>query len=130
MRFLIDTHVLIWWSTLDRRLSNKARAAIDSATHDLVISAVSAWELAIKSGLGKVDLSPSDSTQDFMQRLSDDGRFQMLDITWQHAAAVQTLPPLHADPFDRLLIAQAQSEHLTLLTDDRHIGRYEVNAYW
>lgn len=130
MKLLIDTHVLIWWSTLDHRLSKKARAILDSEEDGLIISAVSAWELAIKSALGKVDLSPSSSSQDFMQRLADDGRFQMLHISWQHAAAVEALPALHSDPFDRLLIAQAQCENLTLLTNDRQIGRYDVTNYW
>ncbi len=120
MNLLLDTHVLIWWDE-GRRLSAGARRAIREA-EDVYVSAASAWEVAIKIGLGR--LKPSRTVE---QAAADSG-FLELPVTFRHAARVATLPPLHRDPFDRLLIAQAAEEGLTLVSRDRALEGYGVRV--
>lgn len=118
MRLLLDTHVLLWVMTDDTALSQKARDTINKATV-VYASAVSIWEVSIKAALGKLQIN-----QDrFMKALSATG-FEPLSITWEHADAVHRLPPIHRDPFDRMLIAQAVSEPLNLMTADKTLVRY------
>lgn len=119
MRLLLDTHVLLWWLAAER-LAPKATAAISSAASDVWVSAASIWEMSIKAGLGKLT-APDDLTD----QLSHHG-FDILPIGLPHALAVRLLPPHHADPFDRMLVAQAQLEELTLVTRDADIRRYDV----
>jgi PIN domain nuclease of toxin-antitoxin system len=119
VNLLLDTHVLIWWDE-GRRLSAEARRAIAEA--DLVyVSAASAWEVAIKTGLGR--LRP---TRTVAEAVSESG-FVELPVTFLHAERVTGLPPHHRDPFDRMLVAQAMVETLTLVTRDPVFGRYGVN---
>jgi PIN domain nuclease of toxin-antitoxin system len=118
VNLLLDTHVLIWWDE-GRRLTARARRAIEEAD-TVYVSAASAWEVAIKTGLGR--LRP---TRTVDQAASDSG-FVELPVTFRHAELVAILPPHHRDPFDRLLVAQAGVEKLTLVTRDRVFGRYEV----
>ena len=117
--FLADTHIILWSISDDRRLSEQHRAILDS---DAVVfaSAASVWEIAIKRSIGKLQ-APND-----LPTLLPRMRFQPLAVTLQHAHAVGDLPPHHGDPFDRLLIAQAQIENLTILTSDSHFTRYDV----
>lgn len=118
MRLLLDTHVLLWVMTDDTALSQTARDTINKATV-VYASAVSIWEVSIKAALGKLQIN-----QDrFMKALPATG-FEPLSITWEHADAVHRLPSIHRDPFDRMLIAQAVSEPLNLMTADKTLVRY------
>lgn len=116
----LDTHVLLWWLADDARLSPTARAAISDGKNHVFVSAAAAWEMVIKSTLGKLDI-PSN----FEAALTAN-RFEPLPITIPHSLAVANLPHHHNDPFDRLLIAQAKVEGLTLVTGDEQIKKYDV----
>jgi PIN domain nuclease of toxin-antitoxin system len=118
-RLLLDTHVFLWWRVDSPALGAEARSAI--ATADLVmVSAASAWEAAVKASLGKLRLAGS-----FEAGVEDSG-FAKLPIELRHAEAVAKLPLLHHDPFDRMLIAQAQLERLTLVSHDQAFAGYDV----
>lgn len=119
MRLLLDTHIVLWAMADDARLPAALRDAIAQA-EALFISAATVWEVAIKSGLGKLDVPP-----DLFDRALAAGA-QPLPITWTHARAVAGLPPHHADPFDRLLIAQARTDGLALVSVDRQFRAYDV----
>lgn len=118
MRLLLDTHVLLWAMADDPSLSPSARATIGRA-ETVYASAVSIWEISIKAGLGKLRLDQ----RRFVESLSEAG-IEPLPITWEHAEAVRQLPDHHRDPFDRMLIAQAISEPLRLMTADKALVRY------
>jgi len=119
--FLADTHVLIWHVTGDPRHKLQHKALIDGEA-PLFVSSVSVLEIAIKQSLGKLNAPPS-MFDDFTQ-----AGIIPLPITWCHAAAVEKLPLIHRDPFDRTLIAQAQTEGLTLMTTDPQIRKYDVDV--
>jgi PIN domain nuclease of toxin-antitoxin system len=120
---LLDTHVVLWWQRDDRRLNAAARRAIAEA--DVVwVSAVSGWEAAIKSSLGRLRL-----TEPFTALLAADD-FTELPVTLTHTAAFGRLPPHHADPFDRMLVAQALTERATLVSHDRALEPYGVKTIW
>lgn len=118
MNLLLDTHVLIWWDE-GRRLAAGARRAIGEADA-VYVSAASAWEIAIKVGLGR--LHPTRTVE---QAATESG-FLELPVTFRHAELVAALPAHHRDPFDRLLIAQAEAENLTLVTRDPVFRRYSA----
>ena len=120
-RLLLDSHVWLWWRTLDPRLSPGTRAAITDA-HEVCLSVASAWELAIKGQLGKLKI-PRDL--DLAAEFARDG-FVPVTITIEHALAAASLPPIHKDPFDRMLVAQARIEGLTLVSADPILSRYDV----
>ena len=120
MRLLLDTHALLWSLAAPERLDPDARQAIEDARSAVLVSAASVWEMAIKAALGK--LTTPDDLDDQL-RLN---RFDVLPITLAHARAVEHLPPLHRDPFDRMLVVQAQVEGLTLVTRDRLVQQYAV----
>lgn len=122
MSLLLDTHVLLWALTNDPALAEPARGAITDGRNRVLVSAVSAWEITIKKALGRLR-APDDLVDQLAER-----RFTVLDVTIHHALAVGELAGHHADPFDRLLIAQARTERLTLVTRDRNIARYEVET--
>ncbi|AZO38858.1 PIN domain-containing protein [Mesorhizobium sp. M2A.F.Ca.ET.037.01.1.1] len=117
--FLADTHIILWSISDDRRLSEQHRAILNSEAV-VFASAASVWEIAIKRSIGK--LQAPDDLPALLPRM----RFQPLAVTLLHAHAVGDLPSHHGDPFDRLLIAQAQIENLTILTSDSHFARYNV----
>lgn len=119
MRLLLDTHVLLWWLSA-QRFRAKATAAIASDDSDVWVSAATVWEMSIKAGMGRLAV-PDDLSHQLTHH-----RFDILPIGLPHALAVRSLPPHHADPFDRMLVAQAQVENLTLVTRDANIRRYEV----
>lgn len=121
MRVLLDTHVALWAIADDARLKPSARALIEAPTNVVVVSSVSVWEIAIKHALGRGDMPVS--AAEALGYFSAAG-YVLLDITAEHAAAVETLAPIHADPFDRLLVAQALTEPLRLLTHDSTVARY------
>jgi PIN domain nuclease of toxin-antitoxin system len=118
VRLLVDTHALLWFLAGDRRLSVAARHAIRDASQAYV-SAVTIWEISIKRAAGRL-IAP-----DLTDRLDDLG-FTPLAIEWAHASVAGLLAPLHGDPFDRMLVAQATVERLTITTRDADIARYDV----
>ncbi len=120
MNLLLDTHVLIWVFSQDSRLSQTATEAIRDGRNLVFVSAATAWEIAIKKALGK--LRVPGNYQEGLRRY----RFTPLDITTEHALAVEKLPPHHKDPFDRMLIAQVQIERLTLVTHDPNMKAYGI----
>lgn len=121
-RYLLDTHVLLWWFMDDPRLGASARQAIANARNEVYVSAASGWEIAIKKALGKLQ-APDD-----LESQAGAQGFTSLSITFHHAEQAGLLPLLHRDPFDRILIAQAQAENLALITADERIKRYEVRT--
>ncbi len=121
MTVLLDTHVLLWAAGFPDRLSRGTRDLIDDDETELLYSAASIWEVAIKSGLGRADF---DVDPPILRRGLLENDYTELPVTGAHAAAVDLLPPIHADPFDRILIAQARIEGVILLTADRIVGRY------
>lgn len=118
MKLLLDTHIIIWSVSEPERLSKSTQQYITSA-EAIYVSAVSIWEIGIKTQLGKLQLNMAA----FVTELENLG-IQELPITWQHAQFTKELPLYHKDPFDRLLVAQAMSEPLTLLTNDVTLNRY------
>lgn len=126
MRILIDTQVWLWMLATPERLSARARGLLVSSDTELLLSAASAWEIAIKHGLGKLALPAAPAVA--VPELMAQSGVTALPITHAHALATAALPPLHRDPFDRLLIAQAQLERLPIMTADPAIGRYEVEV--
>lgn len=120
MILLLDTHVLLWWLADDPSLSPKARSLINDENHFVFVSAASAWEIVIKSALGKLE-APSD-----LENVMKKSNFKDLPISLHHALAIKNLPNHHADPFDRILVAQAMCESLTLLTADEKLMQYDV----
>lgn len=123
MKLLLDTHVVLWWRLDSPRLQRGARDAI--ATADLVwVSAVSGWEVAIKQGLGKLRLAHPFAS------MVEASEFGELPVTLRHAEQLATLAPHHTDPFDRMLVAQAQVEGATLVTHDRRLRPYGIPILW
>lgn len=127
MRLLLDTHLLLWAAGEPRRLSRKARAAIADPGNVLHFSAASIWEVAIKSSLGRADFQV-DAVQ-LLRGLVGNG-YEELPVTGRHAAEVALLPDLHADPFDRMLVAQAQVEGLAIVSHDARLRDYDVTLLW
>jgi PIN domain nuclease of toxin-antitoxin system len=123
VRLLLDTHLLLWAACEPRRLSRKARGLIADEANALFFSSASLWEVAIKSGLGRADFQV-DPVQ-LLQGLLANG-YEELAVSGRHAAQVAHLPALHADPFDRMLVTQARSEGLTLLTADDQVAQYRT----
>ena len=121
MRLLLDTHILLWAAATPERLSPRTRAKIEDTANLPVFSAASLWEVAIKGGLGHEDLRVNAAV--LRRGLLDNG-YEELAISGEHAAAVATLPPLHKDPFDRMLVAQAMTEGIVLLTADDLVAQY------
>ena len=124
MNLLLDTQALLWWRDGNRRLGRRARQAIEADAGAVAVSAASIWEIAIKSGVGRLRLKDPLETW-VPDRLEQHG-FVMLNVTPAHAVGVASLPHHHADPFDRLLIAQAHLEHLTIVTSDAAFDDYEI----
>ena len=119
MSLLLDTHVLLWWSSGDKRLGPRSSRAIEDAGDDVHVSAISAWEVAIKKALGRLDVP------DMRTLLSVQG-FRELPFTVAHGMRAGALPPIHRDPFDRALVAQAVAQDLTLVTADPALAQYDV----
>jgi PIN domain nuclease of toxin-antitoxin system len=121
MKLLLDTHLLLWAAAEPARLSPAARELLEAPEHELVFSAASLWEVAIKSVLGREDFQVDAAV--LRRGLLDNG-YQELPVASEHAVAVAILPDLHKDPFDRLLVAQAQVAGMTLLTADPLVAVY------
>ena len=121
MKYLLDTHVLLWWIADDPKLRADTRATITNPDHDLVVSTASVWEAAIKRAVGKLRFEPP-VLLDTLRR----GALRVLPITAEHALAAGDLPRHHEDPFDRMLVAQALAERLTIITRDPRLRAYQV----
>lgn len=121
MKLLLDTHVLLWAAGSPERLSAKAQALLEDPQNELLFSAASLWEIVIKSGLGRSDFQVD--ARVLRRSLLDNG-YQELTISSEHAVYIDNLPPIHKDPFDRILVAQASFEGITLLTADALVAQY------
>ncbi len=121
MKLLLDTHLLLWAAGLPERLSAQARRLIEAADSELFFSAASLWEIAIKRGLGREDFQVD--VRLLRRGLLDNG-YSELPIGSEHAVAVDSLPAIHKDPFDRILVAQAMLEGITLITSDTLVAQY------
>ncbi|MBV7334491.1 type II toxin-antitoxin system VapC family toxin [Chloroflexi bacterium TSY] len=128
MRFLLDTHAFLWWVEENPQLSDIARETIADIDNELFFSAASGWEIAIKSRIGK--LCVPDNLEQFIAGEVHDNNFTVLPIQLSHTLHVYTLPLLHRDPFDRILIAQSNLEKMPLLTADPLISQYDVRTVW
>ena len=125
MRYLLDTHAFLWWVLDDPQLSATARKVVADDGAEVFVSVVTAWEVIIKQQAGKeVDLERL-----FPGQLLQNG-FQALPVTLDHVRGLASLPPLHKDPFDRLLIGQAISDRCTLITNDHLVRQYAVASLW
>ena len=127
-KFLIDTHVLLWWLFDDPRLSDTARNIIREPAHHILVSSASAWEISTKYRLGK--LPQAHDAVHNLSTLLRRSRMEKLSITFEHAFAAGALPGPHRDPFDRMLIAQCQLEDLPIVTSDPAFNQYEVRIVW
>jgi PIN domain nuclease of toxin-antitoxin system len=119
VNLLIDTHIVLWWLADDPALPDWAASAIADRDNDAAVSAASVWEISIKQAIGRLD-----APDDLLAALSDD--FALLAMTADHAVAAGRLPPHHSDPFDRMLIAQAVTDGLTLVSVDRRFADYDA----
>jgi PIN domain nuclease of toxin-antitoxin system len=128
MRVLLDTHVFLWWTSNNPNLSARAREVIANGENDIYFSAASGWEMAIKAGLGKLQLV--EAPERFVAEQINENGFLVLPVSLHHALHILALPPHHRDPFDRMLVSQAQSEGLTIITADSYIRQYEVETVW
>ena len=128
MRFLVDTVVWLWSVGEVGRLNEAAREVLTDPQHELYFSAASVWEIAIKASLGRLQLS--EPPRVVVPRETARQGLRPLPISYVHALAVFDLPLHHGDPFDRLLVAQARSEGLTLITADRDLKQYPVELFW
>ncbi|MGA2686748.1 MAG: type II toxin-antitoxin system VapC family toxin [Candidatus Korobacteraceae bacterium] len=121
MKLLLDTHVLLWAAGDPKHLSASARRLMNEPDNQLLFSAASLWEIAIKRGLGRKDFQ---ADARLLRRGLLDNGYSELPITSHHVAATESLPPIHKDPFDRVLVAQATVEGITLLTGDPIVAQY------
>jgi PIN domain nuclease of toxin-antitoxin system len=124
---LLDSHALVWWRMGDRRLGATARSTIESNRFSAGVSVASVWEIAIKAAAGRLKL-PRPPVEWLSEPVIREAGFQTLAIRAPHAVAAAALPRLHGDPFDRMLIAQAQIEHLTIVTADPAFAHYDVRV--
>jgi PIN domain nuclease of toxin-antitoxin system len=128
MKAILDTHVILWWVTNDLQLSQAVRNIIADSENTLYCSVASSWEIIIKFNAGKLPL-PEPPTQ-FIQSCLSVNHFENMAIDLPHVLQINTLPDHHKDPFDRILIAQAQVENMPILTVDRLIVQYPVQTIW
>ena len=128
MRVLLDTHAFLWWIYGDRRLSSRARAVLSTEENDVYVSAASAWEITTKARLGRLPFAP-DVAADVLGSVLGQG-FLPLDISTIHAQRAGALPEHHRDPWDRMLIAQAQAQGLALLSNDAVFDEYGISRVW
>ena len=128
MRLLLDTHVLLWWIEGDPRISDRSHALISDAGNTVSVSVASVWEIAIKAGLGQLEV-PS-NLHGYLRRQLARNEFKLLPVLFEHAVAVRDLPLHHRDPFDRLLIAQTRVERLHFVSGDARMKAYAIEVLW
>ncbi|MEW6044956.1 MAG: type II toxin-antitoxin system VapC family toxin [Bacillota bacterium] len=128
MRALLDTHAFLWWVTDDPNLSQRVREVIGDGQNEILFSTASAWEIAIKAGLGRVQF-PAD-LEGFITEQVHRNAFEVLPVQLSHALKVFGLPDYHRDPFDRMLVAQALVEGIPILSADSQFARYPVQVIW
>ncbi len=130
MRLLLDTHAFLWWINPHERLSARTRDILANGTHEIFVSAVTPWEVAIKATIGRFNIA--EPLGPFFARALSANGFRMLPIDLTHAVAVRDLPLRadHRDPFDRMLVAQAKVENLAVVSADRHFDAYGVERVW
>jgi PIN domain nuclease of toxin-antitoxin system len=128
MKLLLDTHTFLWWITDDPQLSTKARELIGDGHNILYWSAASSWEVSIKYALGRMPLP--EAPEQFLPAEIEKNRLESLPIIDAHAFQAGQLPHHHRDPFDRMLVAQAQVESLALLSNDQQLNHYDVEIRW
>jgi PIN domain nuclease of toxin-antitoxin system len=128
MKYLLDTHIFLWWITDNTKLQGNTRDLISDKSNELFLSSASLWEMMIKSKLNKIDLP--DDPKSYLKDQVEINSINILNITMEHSLETYDLPEIHKDPFDRMLIAQARVEKLTILTTDSFIKRYEVNTLY
>lgn len=128
MRLLLDTHALLWWFTSDRRLSERARDLIADEANELLVSSASAWEIATKVRLGKLDEVPG-VVERFAELVAADG-FVHLPVNYRHALRAGGYATTHRDPFDRMLAAQSELEGIPILTLDAAFAAFPVKSIW
>ncbi|MGH9381377.1 MAG: type II toxin-antitoxin system VapC family toxin [Thermoanaerobaculia bacterium] len=128
MRVLVDTHAMLWWLRDDTRLSGHAHAILKDGANELLWSIASSWEIAVKLRTGKLELGrPLERL--YAELVTDQG-VELLPIGHKHCARVAELPLHHRDPFDRMLVAQAQHERVPILTADPKLSAYDVELVW
>lgn len=127
MKFLLDTHILIWFLNGEQQLSENTKTVIENPANDNIISIASIWEIAIKISLGKFKFEKGFTH--FLKMIEDNG-FDILPITFEHALELSTLSFIHRDPFDRLLIAQCIADKLVIVTKDPIVEQYSVSTIW
>ena len=125
--YLLDTHTAIWFFNGDVKLSKNARQIISDRSNPIYLSIASAWEVAIKLCIGKLDIAGK--TEDFIQD-AETNKITILPIKTTHLNSLESLPMIHRDPFDRLLIATALAENMTLITADENFAQYKVPQIW
>jgi PIN domain nuclease of toxin-antitoxin system len=121
---MLDTHVLLWWREAARPLSRRARAEIADGSNEILVSIASLWEITIKRSLGKLNFP------DNLEVVMDEEGFGLLSISLRHLRALDTLPHLHRDPFDRLLVAQSLAERLPIVSSDQRFAAYGATLIW
>jgi PIN domain nuclease of toxin-antitoxin system len=128
MKVVLDTHAFLWWITDDDQLPSSARSIIGNRENELFLSAATGWEVAIKAKLGRIHLPAK--VDSFIAKQLELNDIYSLPIHMSHALNVYNLPNYHRDPFDRLIISQAQLEKMSILTTDPQIARYGVKVVW
>ena len=128
MRLLLDTHVFLWWASDAAELSDRVRELIGDEHNEIVFSVVSGWEIVIKSALGRLEV-PEPADTYISSRVTSFG-FTVLPVHLRHVLALTGLPDVHADPFDRLLVAQARTEGIAVLSRDERMRGYPVELIW
>jgi PIN domain nuclease of toxin-antitoxin system len=128
MRLLLDTHAFLWWDESPKKLSKTAFAAIEDDNNELYLSLISIWEIQIKMQLGKLTLRSK--LKEIIEQQTTENSIQLLALDTAHIYHLDSLPSHHKDPFDRLLIAQASHENLTMITDDSLIQKYSIATLW
>src|SRR5437773_2417579 len=122
MKYLLDTHIYLWWLDNDKRLTASMMSIIDNSDNFILVSVISFWEISIKNRIGKLPLkTPFNSLYTNLQ-------FRLLSVDIEHVLVLDKLPLLHNDPFDRMLIAQAEAEKCVLITDDEQIKKYHIKT--
>ena len=123
MRYLADTHLLLWWLA-GKPVPKPVKKVLSNPDHEVFVSAVSGWEISIKRAMGKLK-----APENLFPLLAEEG-FEHLPVTFAHGELACSLPPVHRDPFDRMLVAQATLEKLVILTGDENIPKYGVRTLW